>query len=102
MLDEILGIDTDLPVTETHGATLVNFALFDLVGKPTVTAPVSFSVSSRLVNGPTDFLDRHCRPSRCQLFWHGASSVLRTWHKCHFLSRDNNRVERDCESSNWS
>jgi len=60
VLDEILGIDTDLPVTETHGATLVNFALFDLVGKPTVTAPVSFSVSSRLVNGPTDFLDRHC------------------------------------------
>ena len=48
MLDEILGIDTDLPVTETHGATLVNFALFDLVGKPTVTAPVSFSVSSRM------------------------------------------------------
>jgi len=31
VLDGILGNDTDLPVTETHGATLVNFALFDLV-----------------------------------------------------------------------
>ena len=46
MLDEILGIDTDLPVAETHGATLVNFALFDLVGKDSrgnfVGLPVSF------------------------------------------------------------
>ena len=36
MLDGILGNQTDLPVTEhatdTHGATLANFALFDLVG----------------------------------------------------------------------
>jgi TnpA family transposase len=35
-LDEILGNATDLPITEhavdTHGVTLVNFALFDLVG----------------------------------------------------------------------
>ena len=33
----ILGNETDLPIaehaTDTHGATLVNFALFDLVGK---------------------------------------------------------------------
>ncbi len=37
VLDGILGDDTDLPITEhatdTHGATLANFALFDLVGK---------------------------------------------------------------------
>src|SRR6266487_5248280 len=37
VLDGILGNDTDLPITEhatdTHGATLANFALFDLVGK---------------------------------------------------------------------
>jgi TnpA family transposase len=37
VLDEILGNATDLPITEhatgTHGVTLVNFALFDLVGK---------------------------------------------------------------------
>ena len=37
MLDEILGNQTDLPIvehaTDTHGVTLVNFALFDLVGK---------------------------------------------------------------------
>ncbi|MBT2511494.1 Tn3 family transposase [Streptomyces sp. ISL-98] len=37
MLDEILGNATDLPITEhatdTDGVTLVNFALFDLVGK---------------------------------------------------------------------
>lgn len=37
VLDGILGNDTDLPVeehaTDTHGATLANFALFDLVGK---------------------------------------------------------------------
>ncbi len=37
MLDGILGNDTDLPIsehaTDTHGATLANFALFDLVGK---------------------------------------------------------------------
>nr|WP_280244213.1 Tn3 family transposase [Nocardia abscessus] len=35
-LDEILGNATDLPITEhatdTHGVTLVNFALFDLLG----------------------------------------------------------------------
>jgi hypothetical protein len=35
-LDELLGNATDLPITEhatdTHGATLVNFGLFDLVG----------------------------------------------------------------------
>lgn len=37
MLDGILGNETDLPIaehaTDTHGATLANFALFDLVGK---------------------------------------------------------------------
>ncbi|MFI6538020.1 Tn3 family transposase [Nonomuraea sp. NPDC050547] len=36
-LDEMLGNATDLPIhehaTDTHGATLVNFGLFDLVGK---------------------------------------------------------------------
>jgi TnpA family transposase len=36
VLDEILGNATDLPITEhatdTHGASLLNFALFDLVG----------------------------------------------------------------------
>ena len=36
-LDELLGDETDLPIrehaTDTHGATLVNFGLFDLVGK---------------------------------------------------------------------
>lgn len=36
VLDEILGNQTDLPITEhatdTHGATLINFALLDLVG----------------------------------------------------------------------
>jgi TnpA family transposase len=37
VLDGILGNETDLPVaehaTDTHGATMANFALFDLVGK---------------------------------------------------------------------
>ena len=37
VLDGILGNGLDLPITEhatdTHGATLANFALFDLVGK---------------------------------------------------------------------
>lgn len=36
VLDEIMGNATDLPIaehaTDTHGVTLVNFALFDLVG----------------------------------------------------------------------
>jgi TnpA family transposase len=36
-LDDFLGNATDLPIsehaTDTHGATLINFALFDLVGK---------------------------------------------------------------------
>lgn len=36
VLGEIMGNATDLPITEhatdTHGVTLVNFALFDLVG----------------------------------------------------------------------
>ncbi|WP_267596091.1 transposase [Carbonactinospora thermoautotrophica] len=37
VLDGILGNESDLPIvehaTDTHGATLANFALFDLVGK---------------------------------------------------------------------
>jgi TnpA family transposase len=37
VLDEVLGNATDLPITEhatdTHGATLANFALFDLCGR---------------------------------------------------------------------
>ena len=37
VLDDFLGNATDLPVyehaTDTHGVTLINFALFDLVGK---------------------------------------------------------------------
>ncbi len=37
VLDDLLGNATDLPIrehaTDTHGVTLVNFALFDLVGK---------------------------------------------------------------------
>lgn len=37
MLDEILGNTTELPIlehaTDTHGQTLITFALFDLVGK---------------------------------------------------------------------
>lgn len=37
VLDDILGNATDLPITEhatdTHGVTLVNFGLFDFVGK---------------------------------------------------------------------
>ncbi len=37
VLDEMLGNATDLPIvehaTDTHGVTLINFALFDLVGK---------------------------------------------------------------------
>ncbi|MBV9314433.1 MAG: Tn3 family transposase [Pseudonocardia sp.] len=36
VLDEILGNATDIPITEhatdTHGVTLVNFGLFDLLG----------------------------------------------------------------------
>lgn len=37
VLDDFLGNATDLPIaehaTDSHGATLINFALFDLVGK---------------------------------------------------------------------
>lgn len=37
VLDDLLGNATDLPIqvhaTDTHGVTLINFALFDLVGK---------------------------------------------------------------------
>ncbi|MFI9597714.1 Tn3 family transposase [Nonomuraea sp. NPDC052265] len=37
VLDDFLGNATDLPLfehaTDTHGVTLINFALFDLVGK---------------------------------------------------------------------
>ena len=37
VLDDFLGYATDLPIyehaTDTHGVTLINFALFDLVGK---------------------------------------------------------------------
>jgi Tn3 transposase DDE domain len=32
VLDGILGNQTDLPAIDTHGATLANFALFDLLG----------------------------------------------------------------------
>ena len=37
VLDDFLGNATDLPIyehaTDTHGVTLINFALFDLAGK---------------------------------------------------------------------
>src|SRR5258708_13383497 len=37
VLDDFLGNATDVPIhehaTDTHGVTLINFALFDLVGK---------------------------------------------------------------------
>jgi hypothetical protein len=43
VLDGILGNGTDLPIaehaTDTHGATLANFALFDLVGKQLAAHP---------------------------------------------------------------
>ena len=43
MLDGILGNEMDRPIhehaTDTHGATLANFALFDLVGKQLPTDP---------------------------------------------------------------
>nr|WP_240947870.1 transposase [Planosporangium mesophilum] len=48
VLDGLLGNETDLPTfehaTDTHGATLANFALFDTGGRP---APVRLAVRRR-------------------------------------------------------
>ena len=61
VLDEILGNATDLPITEhatdTHGATLVNFALFDLVGK-------QLSPRIRDLGKITLYRTGHARPRR--------------------------------------
>ncbi len=64
VLDEILGNTTDLPIiehaTDTHGVTLVNFALFDLVGK--VLSPRIRSLNRIVLHrmGPRrDYLNRY-------------------------------------------
>jgi TnpA family transposase len=49
VLDEILGNATDLPITEhatdTHGVTLVNFGLFDLLGCSSRRASATWAAS---------------------------------------------------------
>ena len=64
VLDGILGNDTDLPVTEhatdTHGATLANFALFDLVGKQLSPRIRDLGKITLYRSGPkADFVDRY-------------------------------------------
>jgi TnpA family transposase len=66
VLDGILGNETDLPIhehaTDTHGATLANFALFDLVGKqlsPRIRDLAKITLYR--TGGKADFTDRYPR-----------------------------------------
>ena len=66
MLDGLLGNETDLPVfeyaTDTHGATLANFALFDLVGKQLSPRIRDLGKITLYRTGPNaDFLARYPR-----------------------------------------
>jgi TnpA family transposase len=66
VLDGLLGNETDLPVfehaTDTHGATLANFALFDLVGKQLSPRIRDLGRITLYRTGPrADFLDRYPR-----------------------------------------
>jgi len=66
VLDGLLGNETDLPTfehaTDTHGATLANFALFDLVGKQLSPRIRDLGKITLYRTGPrTDFLDRYPR-----------------------------------------
>lgn len=64
VLDGIVGNDTDLPIvehaTDTHGATLANFALFDLVGKQLSPRIRDLGKITLYRTGPkTDFMHRY-------------------------------------------
>ncbi|GIJ28257.1 DDE transposase [Micromonospora qiuiae] len=66
VLDGLLGNATDLPVfehaTDTHGATLANFALFDLVGKQLSPRIRDLGKITLYRTGPNaDFLARYPR-----------------------------------------
>ncbi|GAA4968859.1 hypothetical protein GCM10025331_72290 [Actinoplanes utahensis] len=66
VLDGLLGNATDLPVfehaTDTHGATLANFALFDLVGKQLSPRIRDLGKITLYRTGPkSDFLARYPR-----------------------------------------
>jgi TnpA family transposase len=66
VLDGLLGNETDLPTfehaTDTHGATLANFALFDLVGKQLSPRIRDLGKITLYRTGPrADFLDRYPR-----------------------------------------
>lgn len=66
VLDGLLGNETDLPTfehaTDTHGATLANFALFDLVGKQLSPRIRDLGKITLYRTGArTDFLDRYPR-----------------------------------------
>jgi TnpA family transposase len=66
VLDGLLGNETDLPTfehaTDTHGATLANFALFDLVGKQLSPRIRDLGKITLYRIGPrADFLDRYPR-----------------------------------------
>lgn len=66
VLDGLLGNETDLPTvehaTDTHGATLANFALFDLVGKQLSPRIRDLGKITLYRTGPRQqFLDRYPR-----------------------------------------
>ncbi len=66
VLDGLLGNETDLPTfehaTDTHGATLANFALFDPVGKQLSPRIRDLGKITLYRTGPrADFLDRYPR-----------------------------------------
>jgi len=66
VLDGLLGNETDLPVfehaTDTHGATLANFGLFDLVGKQLSPRIRDLGKITLYRTGPrSEFLDRYPR-----------------------------------------
>ena len=67
VLDDFLGNATDLPIyehaTDTHGVTLINFALFDLVGKA-LTPRIRDLGKITLVPGRHPDRDREALPAR--------------------------------------
>jgi TnpA family transposase len=70
VLDGALGNGTDLPIvehaTDTAGATLANFALFDLVGKQLSPRTRDLGKITLYRTGPkADFVARYPPPGRC-------------------------------------
>lgn len=84
VLDGLLGNATDLPVfehaTDTHGATLANFALFDLVGKQLSPRIRDLGKITLYRTGPRqDFLTRYPRSGPLMTRRLNTDLITATW-----------------------